>query len=320
MSQGERATFDRANRGRSRGVPAWKDLGGLSVREVLTSRFRLDGGSMYGQVPKALWNRWSKADRGNRIPLVVRSLLVRTGGALLLVDPGMGSRYGPEEVERMAIDPEFASLSGTLRRSGIDPEAVTDVILTHLHFDHIGGLAGAGPDGSPALELPRAKIWLHRAQWERAHAPGPKERRSFREEDLEVLSRADLRYLEGPGELAPGVSVRPTEGHTRGLLVVRVQGRTEEVLYPTDLLPTLAHMRLAYTTGFDLWPERLLEEKAAILEEASRNSSWIIFAHDPATAAARVAPGAEGYVVRERVATLWPPPGRGGGPGRGARA
>jgi len=296
-------TPESANREAGTQVPGWRDLGGVQARGVVTSRFRLDGGSMFGQVPKPLWSRFSKADRENRVPLVVRSLLVRRGGALLLVDPGMGGRYDDGERLRLDVDPRYDSLAATLRASGVVPEEITDVLLTHLHFDHIGGLARAEP-GSPggfAPELPGARLLASRSQWERARAPGPKERRSFRPRDLEVLESLDPLLLDAPQEILPRVFVTPSEGHTRGLLTVRVVGESESLHYPTDLIPLLAHIRLPYTTGFDLWPERLLDEKQAILADAAATGAWIVFAHDPRTAAARVMPGAEGYAVRERL-------------------
>ncbi|MBP7669222.1 MAG: MBL fold metallo-hydrolase [Candidatus Eisenbacteria bacterium] len=295
---------DRANRRSPHQVPGWVDLGGLEVRELITSRFRLDGGSMYGQVPKMLWNRDGQADESNRIPLVLRSLVIRSGEKILLVDPGMGSRYSSEESARMEIDPAFATLSAILRQAGIEPGQVGDVLLSHLHFDHIGGLASHGPDGETVLELPHARVWVSRVQWEQANAPGAKERRSFREEDLAAIRGNGPHFLDDGVPGWPQISLWETVGHTRGLLVTRVAGSLASVIYPTDLIPMLAHIRLAYTTGFDLWPERLLEEKTAVLEQAARDRSWIVFAHDPRTAAARVAPGKEGYVVAERKEAL----------------
>jgi glyoxylase-like metal-dependent hydrolase (beta-lactamase superfamily II) len=275
----------------------WRDLGGVRVRAVVVSRFRLDGGSMFGQVPKSLWRGFAKADHENRIPLVVRALLVESGGARLLVDAGLGGDFSDEEHERLAIDPALTDLPTTLRGAGVAPESVTHVLLTHLHFDHLGGLTAGG---KPAL--PHARVLLHRAQWERARAPGPKERRSLRAADLAVLEGAERVLLEGAGPILPGVEVLPTEGHTAGLLAVTVRGARETLHFPSDLIPTLAHVRLAYTTGFDLWPERLLEEKRAILGEAAAGGDLIAFQHDPRTAACRVARGADGFVVRERVA------------------
>jgi glyoxylase-like metal-dependent hydrolase (beta-lactamase superfamily II) len=282
-------------------VPAWRDLGGISVCGLVTSRFRLDGGSMYGQVPKALWSRFSKADEENRIPLVVRSLLVRSGAALVLVDPGVGSGFAAEDRERLALDPRYDRLPELLSAAGIDSGAITHVVLTHLHFDHIAALGLPGPGGGLQPALPQARLIIHREQWARAQAPGPKERRSYRPGDLELLARYEQTIVDGREEVLPGLVVDPTEGHTRGLLVVEAIGRQERVIYPSDVIPTLAHLRLPYTTGFDLWPERLLEEKARILARAAEEAAILVFIHDPRTAACRIGQGAEGYVVREKI-------------------
>ncbi|MFH1143748.1 MAG: MBL fold metallo-hydrolase [Candidatus Eisenbacteria bacterium] len=252
-------------------------------------------------MPKPLWSRFSKADRENRIPLVVRSLVVRSGRALAIIDPGMGGRYDSADLARMAVDPSLGSLAATLRRQGIPPEEITHAVLTHLHFDHIAGLGRAEGTGV-ALELPQAKVLIHRRQWERAQAPGPKERRSYRPEDIDLLRRADPVLIDGAAEVLPGLFVSPTEGHTRGLMAVEVRGSKERIFYPTDLIPTLAHIRLPFTTGFDLWPEQLLIEKEAILSAASRPDAWIAFVHDPRTAAAGVVHSDEGYTIRERLA------------------
>jgi len=278
-------------------VSAGHDLGDRRVRGLILSRFRLDGGSMFGQVPKPIWNEFAKADEENRIPLVLRALLVETPAGRLLIDAGMGGAFPEAERERLAIDPSLRDLRAVLKAAGVAPESIAHLLLTHLHFDHVGGLTTS--EGAPAL--PQARVWLHRAQWERAHAPGPKERRSVRAADLASLAQMDRVLLEDAAEILPGVCVRPTQGHTAGLLAVTVRGTREALHYPSDLMPLLAHVRSAYTTGFDLWPDRLLEEKQAILAEAAAGNDLIVFNHDPRTAACRVVPGRDGFVVRERV-------------------
>jgi glyoxylase-like metal-dependent hydrolase (beta-lactamase superfamily II) len=281
-------------------MDGWHDLGGLAVRTLIVSRFRLDGGSMFGQVPKPLWSRYSKADGENRIPLVVRALLVRGASRLLLVDAGMGHAYPPDERARLAIEP-CADLPELLAAAGVEAAAVTDVLLTHLHFDHVGGLGLAGDGGALKPALPGARVHLHRAQWLRAQAPGPKEKRSFREIDLALLRRLEPDLVEQGQEIIPGVTVQPTEGHTEGLLVVTARGARGEVVYPSDLIPTLAHVRLPYTTGFDMWPDRLMAEKQQILERAAEAASVIVLNHDPATAACRVRRGRDGFAIHSKI-------------------
>jgi glyoxylase-like metal-dependent hydrolase (beta-lactamase superfamily II) len=278
-------------------MPAWRDLGGLEAACLIVSRFRLDGGTMFGQVPKQLWSRHSKADEQNRIPLVVRSLLVRRAGELLLIDPGLGCEHAGSEVERLALDRSLGSAADVLWRAGLDPGTVTHILLTHLHFDHVGGLGVRAERGGVTPAFPHARVYVHRAQWERAQDPGPRERRSFRTLDLDLLRAIGPVLLAGTEEILSGVTVRATEGHSSGLLVVRVTGARESVFYPSDLIPTLAHVRLSFTMGFDNWPERLIREKEELLSEATSSAGLVVFNHDPVTAAARVRKGSDGFVV-----------------------
>jgi len=285
-------------------VKDWLDLGGLSARAHVLSRFRLDGGSMFGSVPKALWGRFATADEQNRIPLVLRALLVRRGDRLLLVDPGLGQSFGREERLRLGVDAALGTAADRLAAIGVSPTAVTDLLLTHLHFDHAGGLAAPAAEGGTAPAFPQARVWLSRAQWDRAQHPTVKERRSYRTQDLECVRAMRFELIEGAREIVPGVRVEPTEGHATGLLVVHLTGEHERLLYPSDLVPTLAHVRMPYTTGFDMWPERLMAEKEALLRQAAESQALVVFNHDPRTAGGRIGVGADGFVMRERIAAL----------------
>lgn len=279
---------------------SWIDLGGISAASLIVSRFRLDGGSMFGQVPKVLWSRFAKADERNCIPLVVRALLIRVAGRLILVDAGMGGCYSPREAKQLAIDPALGDLGEVLSGAGIDPSAVTDVVLTHLHFDHVAGLGRPGSGDRLEPVLPQARVHIQRSQWQRAHDPGPKERRSFRAADLELLARCDLELHDGPAEPWPGVRLRRSDGHTEGQQWVQIHGTRQSVCYPADLIPTLAHIRAVYTMGFDLRPEEVIAEREALLGEAAAEDAILIFEHDPRTAAACVRRVSGGFVVAHK--------------------
>jgi len=276
-------------------METWTDLGGIEVRSLIVSRFRLDGGAMFGQVPKPLWARYTKADAQNRIPLVVRALAVRRPETTLLIEAGMGSNFMPKEIERLEVEAPEGDLARALSGAGIDPSEVEHLILTHLHFDH-----AAGVGGEEGVQLPRARVYVQREHWERARTPGLKERGSFRPQDLDLIESMPLTLVDGEAEILPGIRVRASDGHTRGMQTVEIIGDADRVTYASDLIPTLAHVRAAYTMGYDGWPEKLVEEKEALLAEIARTGGMLVFVHDPDTAACRIQHGSGGFSVRTK--------------------
>jgi glyoxylase-like metal-dependent hydrolase (beta-lactamase superfamily II) len=275
------------------------EAGGYEVRTVVTSRFALDGGAMFGSVPKSVWSRKTAVDEANRIPLVSRTLVLRGRGRIVLVDTGIGRRFDDKGLRLFAIDPGV-EIVRALRAAGIAPEEVTDVFLTHLHFDHAGGLFGGSRD-QPVPNFPRAKIYIQRANWERAHAPGPKERASYRPEEIRALEESDLVLLEGESEPLPGIRVQAGDGHTRGHQVVWVGEGREAILYTGDLVPTVSHLHLAYTMGYDMCAERLLAEKEACLEACRRQGAVLVLDHDPGVPGGRLGRNEKGFFVQERM-------------------
>lgn len=240
---------------------------------------------MFGPIGKPLWSRYAKADAENRIPLVLRALLLRFPDTLVLVEAGMGDAIGAEEAQVLGIGPPRGSLVQALAQVDVAPDEIEHLILTHLHYDHVAGIAGR--DGHARL-LPRAKIYVQKAQWDAALNPGAFEKASFRPADLELLRGGALELLDGETEIHPGLEVRTSDGHTRGLQIVVVRGGAQTIYYPSDLIPTLAHVRTDFTTCFDLWPDRLVGEKVALLEEIAARDAILVFVHDPRTAAGRI--------------------------------
>ncbi len=278
----------------------WRDFGSFEAKAFVASRFKMDGGSMFGQVPKVLWSKYAKADEQNRIDLVLRLVLIRTSGALVLLDAGMGTVYSEKQQRITGIDMSLGDLPTRLRAEGIEPTEVTHVVISHLHFDHVGGLL-TGSEGALEPALPRAKVLLQRKQWEKAHNPGLKEKDSFRQTDIEFLERLDLELLEGEVEVLPGLWIFPSDGHTAGLQAVRMEGTQGALYFPSDLIPTMAHIRAPYTMGFDQWPEKIVEEKMRFLGMAASRGAVVVFEHDPANPACIVGEGERGFVVREKV-------------------
>ena len=269
-------------------------LGPFTVREVVLGHFRLDGGCMFGSVPKNLWGKRIEPDDENCIPLVTRSLWITYGDRRILVDCGMGELWSEPQRRIHAIRniPEADW--------GFDPESVTDLILTHLHFDHAGGLVRRNPSGDLKPMFPNARIHLQRAQWEQARNPTLKDRASYLPETVRFLGTAPgLTLHEGDVEVLPGLHLHRVDGHTRGQQWVEIRGGGEALFFPTDVVPTAHHVPLAYHLGYDLCAETLLREKEAVLGRALREKAWVCFQHDAHTALARIGKSEKGQFMAE---------------------
>jgi glyoxylase-like metal-dependent hydrolase (beta-lactamase superfamily II) len=271
----------------------------LRVRIQVLSSFRLDGGAMFGSVPKVLWERERPADEKNRIELVSRVLILEGDGILALVDAGVGDKFTPREREMFAVR---STADGALHFRWRD---LTHLIPTHLHFDHAGGLTRRREEGG-AIELsaPQARLILQRANWELATAPGPRERASYLHENVEPLRAADLQLLDGGGEVLPGVRVRRSDGHTRGMQWLTAATDRGTVAFPADIIPTTSHLHLPFVMGYDMCVATLLEEKQAFLRQAVEEDWIVVFAHDPGTPAARLRLDERGRFVLGEVVAL----------------
>jgi glyoxylase-like metal-dependent hydrolase (beta-lactamase superfamily II) len=275
-------------------------IGSLNVSEVIFGLFLLDGGCMFGSVPKNLWTRSIGSDEENRIPLLCRSLLIKHGDRRLLVDVGLGDKWSEKQKQIYGIrnTPPF--------NWGFKPEEVTDVVLTHLHFDHAGGISYRRDDGSLALAFPQAKIHLQVANWNRACEPSPKDRASYLTENVEPLRGADLTLCDGDVEIYPGIIVHRVDGHTPGQQWIELSGGDAPLFFATDLIPTSHHVPLAYHMGYDVCADTLLAEKDAFLTRAVDERAIVCFQHDREVQAARIVRNDRGqYEVSEKL-TLWP--------------
>ena len=263
-------------------------LGRFTLHEVRDGTFALDGGSMFGVVPKPLWSKQLAADERNRVPLALRCLLVVDGVRRVLVDDGIGSKWDARHREMYGIDQSAYDLDRELARAGVSREAITDVVLTHLHFDHAGGttrMEGA----ERVLSFPRATYHLQRRNWKWAHQPSDKDRGSFREENFDLLERSGrLHLLEGQTELYPGIELLVSEGHTVGLQLPRITDDERSVFYCGDIIPTTAHLRASWGMAYDLYPLTVIEEKKMILAQAVEERWTLFFEHDPRVAACTV--------------------------------
>ncbi|HSA95288.1 MAG TPA: MBL fold metallo-hydrolase [Acidobacteriota bacterium] len=265
--------------------------GPFDITSIMHGSFRLDGGAMFGTVPKVIWAKLAPPDEDNRILLAARSMLVRTADRVLLVDAGMGDRWADKL--RRIYDIRPSEDDG----AGLDPASVTDVILTHLHFDHARGVFRAGPTGGPetVLRYPAARIHLQEANYETAKAPNARERASYIAEDIQRLEGARLVLHSGSSEIAPGVWVHSTNGHTRGLQWVEVRADGRTFAFPSDIAPTSRHLPLPYLMGYDISAETLLVEKDGLLRRAVEEDWVLVFSHDPDVGAGHIGRDDKGH-------------------------
>lgn len=271
------------------------DLGPWRVDAFECGRLGLDGGAMFGAVPRVMWEPKIAPDEAHRIPLAMRLLLLRreVGGEVVLVDTGIGEKFDERFAEMFAVrQPELARgqlpLDVALGGLGVSRDQITHVLLTHMHFDHGGGVSYRESDGSLALVFPRAEHFLQRDNFVTATQPNVREKASYLAENVEPLRDGRLTLVEGPAELLPGVSVTPSNGHTQGLQTVRVEGGGRVVYYVADLAPTQHHVHLPFMMGYDLCTRELLEEKRALFARAVDEDAVIVLEHDPHVAAGKV--------------------------------
>ncbi|MBI4567376.1 MAG: MBL fold metallo-hydrolase [Planctomycetes bacterium] len=287
-------------------------IGRWEVATLETGRFKLDGGAMFGVVPKALWEKSNPCDDRNRIDLAMRVLLLRevaplaTGGAgqprVVLVDAGVGGKYaGAKFADIFGIDQTRCDLDGSLRAAGVQPGDVTHVVLSHGHFDHAGG-ATVEHRGRLVPAFSNARFFLQKANWETAEKPNLKERASYLPENLAPLrEHGVLELVDGPGEILPGVELCVHHGHTAGQQQVRVHGPEGTLFFCADLVPTASHVPVNYVMAYDVAPLITMEEKARLMERAAAERWILVFEHDPAIPAGRVERTDKGFRLGEKV-------------------
>ena len=270
-------------------------IGRYTLHTIETGRFRLDGGAMFGIVPKPLWERRIPPDARNRIPLALRCLLLEGDGRVILVDDGAGDKHDAKFADIYALDNEASDLHRSLAAAGFAPADVTDVILTHLHFDHCGG-STRREGGRLVTTFPNARYHVQRAHWEWARRPNEREQASFLADNLEPLAASgQLNLLDAAGPFLPGVELLRVDGHTEAQQLVKIEGEEGTLVFAADLLPTHAHLRGPWVMGYDVRPLVTLEEKHAFLERAAAEGWQLFFEHDPDVVVAGVERTARGF-------------------------
>lgn len=285
-------------------------IGPYRIKAIPTGLFGLDGGAMFGTVPKVLWEKSNPADEHNRIEMEARALLLDGGpGQRILIDCGIGGDFhakygeklGAKFAEMYSVSREM-SVESSLAKLGLKTSDINHVILTHLHFDHCGGATKF--DGTklvPTFES--ATYYVQKENYETAVTPNLRERASYYSANFEPLKTAGvLKQINGETlDLLPGVSVLLTHGHTHAQQVVKITDGLSTLLYCGDLIPTSSHVRLAWVMGYDLEPLRLIDEKRKFLKTAAEENWTLFFEHDAYADAARVEERKGDFAVRERL-------------------
>lgn len=261
----------------------------MYASEVMGNRQRLDGGALFGNAPRALWSRWHEPDENNRIALACRALLIQDGPRNILLETGIGAFFAPQQRERYGVVEAEHVLLDSLAKLGVSHTEISTVVLSHLHFDHAGGLLDVfAPNRESRLLFPNAHFVVSKQAFERAGSPHARDRASFIPELPALLQESGRLVLvdnePNIDQLGPRFRFHVSQGHTPGMLLTEVLGETERVLFCADLIPGRAWVRPSISMGYDRFPELLLDEKSELLRQSLENRTWLFFTHDPAVA------------------------------------
>jgi glyoxylase-like metal-dependent hydrolase (beta-lactamase superfamily II) len=256
--------------------------GGVKLYTVETGLFKLDGGAMFGVVPKAIWSKTNPADDANLCTLAMRCLLVQDGDRLILIDTGIGNKLAEKVLPYYHLHGND-TLEKSLAQHGFTTDDITDVFLTHLHVDHVGG-AVIRQGEELKLAFKNATYWSNQQHWDWATVnPNDREKASFLKENLEPLQQSEqLKFLEVKDGLqfTPNITVHFVNGHTRALMLPLINYKNKQVLYVADLVPTAGHLPIAYVASYDMFPLDAMNEKKFYLQQALNNNYVIFFEHD----------------------------------------
>jgi len=258
-------------------------IGPFSLYTIECGRFRLDGGAMFGVVPKTLWSRQIEVDDKNRIPMAMRCLLIKSEqtGKIYLVDNGCGTKFDEKFESIYALDYEHSSLQDSLAYHGFQPDDITDLVLSHLHFDHCGGSTYYDDSGEIRHTFPNATYHVPEKHWETANNPNAREKASFFKENIQPMKESGrLNLVEEHHQYEEGLSALPVNGHTISQQLPKVEAEGKTLVFAADLLPTHVHVPLPWVMGYDMRPVQTLDEKDRILNDAVEKNWYFFLEHD----------------------------------------
>ncbi len=270
-------------------------LGDFELHSLSDGFFGLDGGAMFGVVPRPLWEKTNPPDDRNRIRLALRPLLIIAGSDRILVDTGIGDKWDARARDIYRIE-KTSTVEASLARLGLSPDEITHLVLTHLHFDHAGGTTRFNQTGQLVLTFPNARHLVQRAEWEDANRPNRRSRAAYLPENFVPIEQSGLlELIDGTTEIRPGVELLHVGGHTRGLQLVRVVSAGATAVFWSDMIPTSAHVATPYIMGYDLYPLVTMEAKERLVAAAAAGH-WLCFLeHDPAAAVGHLVGATDRY-------------------------
>jgi glyoxylase-like metal-dependent hydrolase (beta-lactamase superfamily II) len=274
----------------------------MELFTIETGHFKLDGGAMFGVVPKSIWHKLNPADENNMISLAMRCLLVQDGKRLILIDNGMGNKQDAKFFGYYYLHGNH-SLDASLAKYGFSRADITDMVLTHLHFDHCGGSIAYNADRTKLeTAFPNATYWVSEAHWNEALAPNPREKASFLKENIMPIQESGQLQLLQPGQqFHPEIDLLFTQGHTQSMMHPIVPFKGSKLIYLADVIPTQAHLPTPYVMGYDVRPLDTMKEKTDILNMALDNNWVLYFEHDPHLQACTLQQTEKGIRVGEQV-------------------
>jgi len=257
-------------------------FGDYRVEIIPDTEFRLDGGAMFGVVPRTLWSKVCPPDEVNRVRMNMNCVFIEAGDERILIETGIGEKWSAKHTEMFGINRE-RSLADSLRAiAGVDPESITTVVNTHLHFDHAGGNTAPSPEGQAVPAFPNARYFVSRGELEHAEAPSERDRASYLPDNWRPLAvSGQLELKEADYEVAPGLRMETYPGHNRSMQCWRLDSEGQTLFGFADLVPMRAHVPFAWIMGYDLYPVETLAVKKKLLPQAAREGWTCLFYHDP---------------------------------------
>lgn len=254
----------------------------MNLLTIHAGHFKLDGGAMFGVVPQSIWKKSNPPDENNMCSWATRCLLVEDGNRLILIDTGMGDKQSEKFFSYYYLHGEH-SLEKSLHKAGVDFADITDVLLTHLHFDHCGGSIRYNQDRTATLPVfPNATYWSNEAHWKWAIEPNDREKASFLKENiLPIEESGQLAFIRDGNELGGNIHIELVSGHTESMMIPHIRYKGKTVVFCADLFPSVGHLPIPYIMAYDTRPLLTLQEKKQFLEKAVENEYVLFFEHDP---------------------------------------